>query len=165
MLKFLLKTFLTVFILLGFGSYANYLMTGRAPTLDIQSPVIPDINISDISSDITENISQKIKPTEKKNNDAKEYMYKWRDSKGVIYYSSERPPDDINYESIAYNKETNVVPAIKPGKSPEPTRPSNKFVDNVYSPEGIKNLFEQAKDIQNIVNDQFQQQDQVIEAE
>lgn len=178
MLKFLLKIFLIAFILFALGKYASYLMTGQPPTVDIKAPVIPDINISEITEGLSEAISKKIKLVKEEVNESKNEdntIYKWRDNNGVLYYTSEQPPDDVNYESISYNKETNVVPAINTAtnktntqdnkSTSSPKSLSTDFPENVYSPKGIEHLFNQAKDIQNLVNDQFSNQDNISNQE
>ncbi|MCZ6802955.1 MAG: hypothetical protein O7D86_03210 [Proteobacteria bacterium] len=46
-----------------------------------------------------------------------------------------------------------------------PILPSTELPTNVYSPEGIEHLFNQAKDIQNLVNEQYGQQEKIINKE
>ena len=150
--------------------YANYMMTGQMPDTNINTPELPDINISKLTNSISDKVDSvkgKITPeiTQKET-----YLYKWRDEKGVIHYTSEKPDGDIkNLESIKIDNQTNVVPAVSANTpETEPAQTQNNPVStqlptNVYSPEGIKQLFEQAKNVQNLMNEQFDQQERAIE--
>jgi uncharacterized protein DUF4124 len=166
MLKILLKILFVIILLFGIGSYSNYLITGETPKLDINKPVLPDIKLSDITDSISEkyeSVKEKVEPESKET-----YLYKWRDEKGVMHYTSEKPSGNIqNLESIKISNDTNVVPAAPNNKANteninQPQLPSTDMPKNVYSPEGIKHLFEQAKNIQNLTNEQFNQQERVV---
>jgi uncharacterized protein DUF4124 len=143
----------------GLGVYANYLISGKAPDLATIKPIIPDINITDL----TDTISNKFKSIKKDEPVNESYLYKWRDDKGVIHYTSEKPLDVVNYESIKLSNDTNVVPAVPESEITDERvvqqqaakLPSTDLPANVYSPEGIEHIFNQAKDIQSLVNDQF----------
>lgn len=163
MFKFLFKIILICILLFGFSHYANYLATGKAPDLDFKRSSLPDIDIPNITESISnkiESVKEKPKPIVKDS-----YLYKWRDDKGVIHYTSEKPTGDIkSLESIKISNDTNIVPAVSENNenhsgnnqenSQSQTPPSN-MPANVYSAEGIKQLFDQAKNVQNLVNEQF----------
>ena len=157
MLKLLFKALIIAFILLSLSWYANYLMTGNIPQIQVPKPDLPEIKTlsEDALTTINEKISDSIdviKKDETSTNNANN-IYKWRGEDGIIYYTNEAPPSEINYESIPYHKETNVVPNVsetkKTTQSPPITMPGN-----VYSPEGIKQLLNQAKDIRNYTTGQ-----------
>jgi uncharacterized protein DUF4124 len=166
MLKFLFKIIIFISIASGFAYYANYLMTGKTPDIPINKPILPDINLSKV----TGSISNKFKSIKKKEPVKDASLYKWRDTKGVIHYASEKPSEKINYEEIIFNNSTNLVPAVSDSEtvhenpSQQPS-PSTNLPTNIYSPEGIKHLFDQANDIQNLMNDQFTQQENSINNE
>jgi len=173
MFKFLFKLIIIVILLFGVSHYANYLITGTTPKININKPTLPDINISNLS----ESISDKFKTDKKETSVATKetYLYKWKDEKGVIHYTSEKPPEDANkIESIKLRNDTNVVPSVSENNtenkvsnentitSEQAQLPSTNLPENVYSPEGIKHLFEQAKGIQNLMDSQFNQQENII---
>ncbi len=163
MAKFIVKAFLIACILFGLGNYASYLMTGKLPGFVNQTPEIPDFNISKL----TDALSSEFKITNEEKPVETRYLYKWRDEKGVIHYTSEKPSEDINYESIGLSNDTNVIPAVseneiigeKPDQQQPPELPSTELPTNVYSPAGIEHIFNQANDIQNLVNEQFSHQE------
>lgn len=168
MLKFLFKISLVVLILFGLGNYANYLITGKAPDISINKPTLPSINISKL----TDSLSDKFKSNNEEEQNAVKntYLYKWRDAKGVIHYTSEKPSGEIeNLESIKLSNKTNIVPAVSESEAIHenatqqlPKSTSTDFPSNIYSPEGVKDLIDQAKDVQNLMNEQFTQQENSI---
>ncbi|MBL1140874.1 MAG: DUF4124 domain-containing protein [Proteobacteria bacterium] len=172
MFKLSLKIIIIIILLFGFSNYANYLITGNSPEISINKPVLPDINFSEIRESLSNKLESDKKAIEPEIKET--YLYKWRDEKGVIHYTSEKPSEKTqSLESIKLSTQTNVVPAIsekdktdrttKQPESPQQSSfPSTDLPANIYSPEGIKHLFDQAKDIQNLMNEQFSQQENAI---
>lgn len=169
MLKILFKVIIAILIFVGLGYYSNYLMTGKTPSIDINKLTTPDINISkftDTFSKKIETIKQDISPKETS-------LYKWKDAKGVIHYTSEKPSGDIqDLESIKLSSDTNIIPSVSApapindsserSSSHQQTQTTTEAPSNIYSPEGIKNLINEAKDVQNLMNEQFNQQENLI---
>lgn len=165
MFKFLLKIIFIIVLSFGFSNYANYLVTGKVPEINITAPKLDDINFSEIKESIFHKLDSETKKVEPEIKET--YLYKWRDEKGVIHYTSEKPSEKIqNLESIKLSNQTNVVPAVSettPASEKRDSKlPSTNLPENIYSPDGIKHLFEQAKDIHNLMNEQFSQQEDVI---
>ncbi|MFT5395267.1 MAG: hypothetical protein ACI85N_000451 [Gammaproteobacteria bacterium] len=161
MTKFVLRTLVISAILIGLGLYVNYLLTGNTPNLVIQKPSIPDLNLSKISESATDLFDL--------NGDASsdtKYLYKWRDAKGIIHYASEKPAADIEIEKIKLSSETNIVPAVSTAdtnqNAPQIQLPQSVNVDksneNFYSPQGIEQLFDQANDVKNRINEHYDPQ-------
>jgi uncharacterized protein DUF4124 len=160
MLKFFFKIALVILILLGLGNVTNYLMTGNTPDIEI--------------SKLTDSLSDKFKSIKIKKPVTDSYLYKWRDDKGVIHYTSEKPTGNIqNLEQIKLSSDTNIVPSVSETEvtndnathhqSSELT--STNVPTNIYSPEGVKQLIEQAKEVQNLTNEQFNQQENIINSQ
>ena len=144
-------------------------MTGETPEITSKLASIPELNISNIKQSISNNIDSK-KEEEKiipKTKDT--YLYKWRDDKGVMHYTSEKPTGETkSLEAIKLSNKTNVIPANTENINSSVNNnykesPSTKLPTNIYSPEGIKHLFDQAKDIQNLMDEQFTKQEVVLE--
>lgn len=167
MLKFLYKIILILVMLFGIRMYANYMMTGKTPELQVNKPALPEVSISKLTNSLSnkvDSVKDKFTPKAKKQ---ETYLYKWRDEKGVIHYTSEKPAAQItNLESIKIDNQTNVVPAVSDNSSKtEPAQQQNTPVSsgmpaNIYSPEGIKQLVDQAKNVQNLMNQQYEKIEQ-----
>jgi predicted component of viral defense system (DUF524 family) len=159
MLKFFFKIALVILILFGIGNVTNYIMTGNTPDIEIPN--------------LTDALSEKLKSIKDKKLVNDSYLYKWRDDKGIIHYSSEKPIENIrNLEQIKLSSDTNIVPAVSETEVTnnttlqqlsEPT--STDFPENVYSPAAIEQLIDQAKDTQNLMNEQFDQQESIINSQ
>ena len=122
---------------------------------------MPDLNLSKISESATDLFDL----NGEESSDTK-YLYKWRDAKGIIHYTSEKPAADINVETIELSSETNIVPAVSTANT-DPDVPHTQLpqtVDsddsgvNIYSPQGIEQLFEQANDVKNLMDEHYDQQ-------
>jgi Domain of unknown function (DUF4124) len=167
MFKFLIKVIFFVILLFGVNNYANFLVTGKTVDFSFDPPSLPDINFSEVKESISNKFNAVTAEPESESKSADIYLYKWRDEKGVIHYTSEKPTEVIqNLESIKINNQINVVPAdsnkISTASQADIQLPSTTLPENIYSPEGIKHLFEQAKSIQNLMNEQFEQQENTI---
>ncbi len=167
MFKFLFKIIFICILLFGFSNYANYLATGKATEFNFSKPVLPDIDLTTITDSLSDKfdpVKQEAEPIVKNS-----YLYKWRDEKGIIHYTSEKPSENItNLESIKLSNDTNVVPAVPENmetkqEDNQTQSPSTELSGNVYSPEGIKHLFDQAKNIQNLMNEQYREGKSVTE--
>ena len=150
--------------------YAKYLMTGQTPDFNLNKSDLAEINLSDITdtiSDKVESVKEKAIP---ESNKSEISLYKWRDEKGVIHYTSEKPTSEVKkLETIKIDNQTNVMPAVSDaerGESPssvQTTQQSTPLIpENLYSPEGVKQLIDQAKDVQNLVNEHYDQQQEII---
>ena len=166
MFKLIAKLALIVALLTALLWYIHYLMTGESSVMPIPNSDIFDLSkISDMSAaTITEKIAA-VK-TGKRDDDTN-YIYKWRAENGVIHYTSEQPAAGIHYESIPYHKETNVIPAtttktLQQTTDTEPNPESNP--QNVYSIDGINQLFDQANAVQEQVNQRFNRQQGLIQS-
>ncbi len=174
MLKFIFKIIIVILLMFGLSNYANYLMTGKTPDISFEKPSLPKIDISKL----TGSVSEKFDSIKKENSNEDTYLYKWRDAKGVIHYTSEKPSNNIaNIESIKINNDTNVVPSVPSVSSVSSNEEESvqqqsvaselptEIPPNLYSPEGVKQLFDQAKNVQNQMNEQFQEQENIINRE
>ena len=101
----------------------------------------------------------------------KDIFYKWYDADGNVQFTTEPPADGIEYTIKGYDPDTNVIQAVEiPDEEPEVKEPdpeiqkSEKSDDNSspYSQESIKKLFEDAKNIEKMLNERYQQQEALI---
>lgn len=92
-------------------------------------------------------------------------VYKWKDREGNWQFSNQPPPEDVASSVTVYHTDTNVTQAQKPPPLPseESTTPTNNAVPATpapllpyTNPERVKQLMDDAKNVQNIM-DQRQQ--------
>ena len=97
-------------------------------------------------------------------------FYRWYDAEGNVQFSNEPPPAGIEYTVKGYDPEANVIQAVKPEATTDAPRPAAESdaeqesgkIANPYSPESIEKLFEDAKNVEKLLNQRFEQQEQVL---
>ena len=100
----------------------------------------------------------------------KDIFYQWLDSDGNIQFTSEPPPDGVEYTVKGYDPDANVIPSVKlPAKKKTDGEPSGgselKGGESVnpYSSESIKKLFDDAKNIEKMLQQRFKDQSESID--
>jgi hypothetical protein len=126
---------------------------------DFLMPDMPKISDANLSAPLDEDLG------------GKDIFYKWYDSDGNIQFTSEPPPDGIEYTLKGFDPDTNVIQAVKlppeASAADESTPIQNRSADpekvgNPYSPDSVKKLFEDAKNIEKLLNQRLQDQDSLI---
>jgi len=95
-------------------------------------------------------------------------IYKWTDAQGQLQFSSSPPPEGTEYTAKGYDPNTNLIQAVEipaeevevKTEAPESGKPAGSLDDigEVYSPEKIEKLFEDAKNIEKLLNDRLKNQ-------
>ncbi|MEH6628079.1 MAG: DUF4124 domain-containing protein [Motiliproteus sp.] len=172
------KAILVVLVALGASNYLIYLQTGKAPFDfdDLRLPALPtgliptelpkvsfklpDISLDSLKSD---------KPTVSAGKDT---IYKWVDKNGVTQLSSEPPPAQQNAQVLVVDPNANIIQSAGQVSDPETedkqetaTAPAQLLQGQVYSPSQVKKLMDDAKNVQQLLNDRYENQRQIIEGQ
>lgn len=135
--------------MIGISNYALYIMTGKSP----MSFSLP--NFASVSNSVKAPDLKGLIPA------GKERAYKWKDADGLVHYSGEPPSEGQAVELLDVDPNTNLVqglkatpkPSAEPGPGPaQPQIPSG----NIYSPETIKELMDNAKGVQDTLNKRYE---------
>ena len=124
---------------------------------------LPDISMPNISMPDLPSFSGSKGPKPSSDDDlsGKDIFYKWYDSEGNIQFTTEPPPNGVEYTRKGFDPNANVIQAVEiPVEEPaaEETKPVQKKSadrrDNVnpYSADSIKKLFEDTKNIEKLLN-------------
>lgn len=99
----------------------------------------------------------------------KNTVYRWFDSEGNIQFTTDPPPEGIEFEVRNFDPDVNVIQPVKLQSGETPvvqgdTDPeiSSAPVDpgfNPYSADSLKKLFENAKNVEKLLNQRFQSQE------
>lgn len=102
----------------------------------------------------------------------KNLIYQWTDSSGNIQFTNVPPPEGVEYTVKGYDPNTNVIQPVKSltetaaqgddsetGQKP-PQEPDG--IASVYSPEKIKKLFDDAENVEKLLNDRLKKQEAMI---
>ena len=101
----------------------------------------------------------------------KDLFYKWYDAEGNVQFTTEPPVDGIEYTVKGFDPDANVIQAVKipvnetvadDSKPEQNKNEPSESTDNPYSPEKIKKLFEDTKNLEALLNQRAQDQDSAI---
>ena len=152
MTKMIFKMVVMLVVVVGVSNYALYIMTGKTP-FSTNSLKMPDLSAPSVNSLV---------------NGGKTTAYKWTDENGVVHYSSEPPPEQQQVEVLEVDPNVNLVQGIQkkeeipgPGSQPSLDLPGG----NVYSPENVQKLIQDAKDVQKKLNERYQEQEKIVGGE
>ncbi len=133
---------------------------------------LPDFNLSDFKfPDLSKFDDSKPIPASDDDLEGKDLFYKWYDSAGNVQFTSEPPAQGIEYTVKGYNPDANVIQAVKlPPKAVKSNEPEGSQlkksapgkIDDPYSQNNIKKLFEDSKNIQKLLNQRFKDQESII---
>lgn len=161
--RLLFKVFAVAVIVVGFSSYAGYLTTGRLPWQHLKLG-LPKVE-NPLKSVNVDSMIQSEGDTEA--------IYKWQDQNGGWHYSNESPPEGTVFETIEVQPNANIVAAVKSPESPptvaeqkttpKPAPESEDEDPSLYSPDGIKKLMDDAKNVQKQLDDRAKKQKEIID--
>jgi len=92
-------------------------------------------------------------------------VYQWVDAQGQTHYGSTPPTGQGNYEKKAIHTSANVMSAHKIAEEEEEEETQkSRFsrVGKVYSPEGVKDLMEEAKDTSKLLEERAAEQEKLL---
>ncbi len=98
----------------------------------------------------------------------KDIIYKWKDAKGVLHFSSTPPPAGIKYSAKGYDPDMNLIQSVKveeekPAPAAEvPSLEKPSDLVGVYSPAKIKKLKQDALNVQKLLNDRNKKLEAII---
>ncbi len=104
------------------------------------------------------------------NSSAGTVIYQWKDSGGNIQFTSNPPSAGVEYTVKGYDPNTNVIQSVKlpevgtrsaeQGRNEETTK--NNGISKVYSPKSIEKLFDDANNVEKLLNDRLKKQTAAI---
>ena len=98
----------------------------------------------------------------------KDIFYQWHDSSGNIQFTTQPPPEGVPYTIKGYDPNANVIQSVKlPEPEPEPETSATKQdkgneIPNPYEQESIKKLIEDTKNVEQMLNQRFKEQDALL---
>lgn len=141
MKKLIFKCVFVVIAAVGVSNYMMYIMTGKLP-FSKDSISLPSFSGSGLPS-----LSE-----------GKTTAYKWTDENGSVHYSSEPPPNpSVAAEKLEVDPNVNLIQGLKEeteiagSDASQPQGPD--FSGNIYSPENVKKLVDDAKAIQGTMDE------------
>ncbi len=138
--------------------------SGR-PLLSFSDITMPDFSLPDFGK------VEQLAPSIDSASQGTDLIYEWYDATGNRNFSSEPPPEGVEFTVRGYDPDANVIQAVKLPEEPqaegdaggteEPIKQPDE-IGNPYSKETIEKLFEDAKNIEKLLNQRLQQQEQAL---
>jgi hypothetical protein len=104
----------------------------------------------------------------------KDIVYRWNDSEGAIHFTTGPPAEGIKFTLKGYDPNANVIQAVKLPEIELPAEPvatdetasseqnSPPDLESTYSKDGILKLFDDSKNIEQLLNQRFNNQNSTI---
>ena len=92
-------------------------------------------------------------------------VYKWKDEHGVMQFSSTPPFEGGDSEVMVLSPDTNVIDAVKipeEEEQEEVTKPEVYSLDSPYTPDGMKKMIDDSKDLKETLNQRQTEQDEFL---
>jgi len=102
----------------------------------------------------------------------KDVVFQWRDAQGNLHFSSKPPRDGSEYSIKGYDPTQNLIQSVKPKvEAPKVDSvqiktelPESKAdVGSAYSPEKVKQLMDDAKNVEQLLQQRMKQQEALIQ--
>ena len=161
MAKLITKMLLMVGVVFGISNYFLYLSTGKTPfskaSLSLPSLADGKSKLDSLSKSGKKLVKGDIQKA-----------YKWTDSEGVVHYSSEAPAPEQAVEILHVNPNTNLIRGARPApkdnteSTPTPTNDTVLPQGQVYNPKNVKKLIDDAKNVQKLMDQRYQQTEQAL---
>lgn len=95
-------------------------------------------------------------------------VYQWLDANGIRQFGS-TPPAGVEAEVMQLKPDRNVIQAVKIPRDEEASAEKQNQVEepvlkNPYNPETVKKMIEDAKNVQKLLDQRFEDQNQVMES-
>jgi hypothetical protein len=135
--------------------------------LNVMDLNFPSVSMPDFLSLDLPGLAERIGNSDDESLTGKDVIYKWTDANGNLQFSNNRPPEGVVYMLKGYDPNLNVIQAVEtPATRPEavPEFESKKKVTSAkdigspYSIEKIEKLFEDANNIENLLNQRMEHQ-------
>lgn len=168
-MKMFYKLLFALLVLAALLPFAVLKDDAGKPLMSLSSFSLPDFSLPDASLPEMRSLSSSSVPVEADDSDlsGKDVFYKWRDADGNLHFTSEPPPEGVDYTLKGYDPDANVIQAVQPetvaieaeaeATSPVSTQTREPGdIGNPYSQESIEKLFNDAKNIEKILNERLQ---------
>lgn len=130
--------------------------------LNFPSLTLPELSMPDFLSSGMPKLPEGVKGS-----DGKDMIYQWTDADGNLQFSNSQPPEGVVYTLKGYDPNLNVIQAVETqaagseevsGSESKKKITSAKDIGSPYSVERIEKLFEDANNIEKLLNQRLNNQ-------
>ena len=169
-MKLFTKVMLALLVLAVLLPFAVLKNDAGKPLMSFSNFSLPSVSMPEFSLPEMRTLPAGGTPVEADDSDmsGKDVFYQWRDADGNLHFTSEPPPEGVEYSLKGYDPNANVIQAVETesiadeveigtaAQAPAQTRDPGE-IGNPYSQESIQKLFDDAKNIEKLLNERLQQ--------
>lgn len=169
-LGLMLKAMVPLFIVLGALAYVGYLQGGD-PMAMLMAPFKGGGSATISRTQATD--SPRLREGPLDTLDSTTTVYRWKDTDGNVHFSNRLPEGASGVESLEIDPDANLILGVEPSPGAPSGRPGTasdvispagpEAVGNPYSADGVQKLIDQAKQVQELVNQRFKQQEEMLQ--
>jgi len=135
--------------------------------LNFPSVTLPELSMPDFLSSGMAKIPGGARDSDGELLDGKDLIYKWTSADGNVQFSNSQPPEGVVYTLKGYDPNLNVIQAVETqaagseevsGSESKKKISSVKDIGSPYSVERIEKLFEDANNIEKLLNQRLNNQ-------
>lgn len=160
-MKLFVKVLITAVVLAVIMPFTIIKGSDGRPIMSLSKLKSPDLGLPEVPDSVE-------LPGMSAGQSKEDVIYQWRDSDGMLHFTSEPPAEGIEYTAKGYDPNANLIQSVEV-ESPqvsatveEPAIKSPSDIGNPYSPEKVEKLFEDANNVQKLLEDRMKQQEAMI---
>lgn len=166
--KIIFKAIIMVIIFMGLGTYGAYLTGAPVPFFNAKTlEGIKESFASFTDSVKPENIGKTAKTAIE--GEPEKLLFKWKDASGATFFG-EKPPHDALEVKVFRNNDLNVnvvaatpIPEEEEEETSKTVAADDMVMPNPYSPEGVKQIMQQAKDVKQQMEERMEEQQKIMD--
>lgn len=163
-MKLFAKLLITALVLAAILPFTVFKGPDGRPLMSFSDLKIPNFSTPEVPRSIQDAMPDL--PQDKPGGDV---IYKWRDKNGILQFTSAPPPPGVEYTAKGYDPNVNLIQSVEiPAEEPEAQQAvevgqkSNFDLKNPYSPKAIEKLFDDAENVQKLINDRMKKQEEIF---
>lgn len=156
-MKFFVKLLIALLVLAVLLPFTVLKGKDGSPLMSLDDLKLPDLSLPEVPDSIgIPEVGSAINRTD--------VIYQWRDAKGELHFTSTPPAEGIEYTAKGYDPNANLIQSIdiehteaskQEVQESQVKTPSD--IGNPYSPEKIQKLFDDARNVEKLLNDRMKQ--------
>lgn len=158
--KIIFKALIMLVIFMGLGSYGAYLTGQPIPVFNSKNLASIKAKFANAMDSVTPNNIAKTASSAVEG-EAEKVFFKWKTADGQTHFGDQPSAGAVDVVVIrGKDLRGNTVAATKiPEPQPETAEaPVDTSMSNPYTPEGVKEIMQKAKDVQKLMDERAQQQ-------
>lgn len=160
--KAFFKVFMVLVLFIGLASYGSYLTTGQMPFFSIKTWNKVKYTVANWAEALSpQNVVEQVQGESEQEPEL--VLFRWRDAEGGLHFGDAPPEDALELEMIrSSDLRPNTMPATEVLREEEIEEAEAEPV-NPYTPEGVKEIMDKAKDAAKLLEQRQQQQQEALD--